>query len=127
MPKCVNPDRHGFGEGQPVQATDAPASPLSPVVSTDRERLEALAKSIESITDFRTRVVQVKRGDPEVLHVVNPVAGYLSDDISCRPLDRERDESGDLWLFWSWGDEIGPADSPDAVALAVKRVLTPEV
>jgi hypothetical protein len=95
------------------------------VVSPERERLEALAKSIEAITDFRYRVVQIKRGGPEVLHVVKPVAGHLSEDIACRTLDR--DESDALWFFWSRGDGIGPADCPDGAAEAIKRVLTPEV
>lgn len=97
---------------------------LNLVIRPERERLEALAEEIKAVTDFRVRVVQRERGGPEVLHVVNPVAGarHLSEDIACR----RHDEVDELWFFWSWGDDVGPADCPEGAAMAVKYVLTPE-
>lgn len=88
----------------------------------ERDHLEALGKAVEAITDFGTRVVQAERSGPVFLHVVNPAAESLSEDITCRT---ER-VSGDLWFWWSWDDTIAPAEDPAGAAQAIKRVLTPK-
>jgi hypothetical protein len=52
------------------------------------------------------------------LHVVNPAAPALAEDIYAGPC-----RTGGWWYWWSWAERIGSCDDVGAAALQISRVL----
>lgn len=65
---------------------------------------------------FRVRLT-VPRGRPASLHVMNPDASGLTENILA-----EAGTDG-WWFWWSWAERIGVADDVPAAADRVARVL----
>ncbi len=52
------------------------------------------------------------------LHVVNPAASALAEDVY---LGRSQD--GDWWFWWSWAERIGSEADLEGAAVLIERVL----
>jgi hypothetical protein len=73
---------------------------------------EVLARS-----GLATRVVTPPGRMPS-LHVVNPAAAALAEDVY---LGRSRD--GVWWFWWPWAERIATRDDLEGAAMMIKRVL----
>ena len=86
-----------------------------------REHLKRLAEGIEAETSLRPRVVAAHGSDIGItsLHVVNPAARDLSEDIGCDLLD------GEWWFTWalSTNGTLGPVHDVDGAVRIINRVL----
>lgn len=52
------------------------------------------------------------------LHVVNPLAGALAEDVYAG-----RGQDGLWWFWWSWAERITLSEDPEAAAALIERVL----
>jgi hypothetical protein len=59
----------------------------------------------------------IPQGGPPSLHVVNPRASALAENILAESTD------GTWWFWWSWAERIAPADDLGEAAGRVTRVL----
>jgi hypothetical protein len=90
------------------------------------EKATALARTriayLESLGDelrvrgFAVRLM-IPQGGPPSLHVVNPRASALAENILAEST------AGVWWFWWSWAERIAPADDPAEAADRVTRVL----
>ena len=83
-----------------------------------RTRIEYLERLGDELTGRGMRVrVTVPRGRPPSLHVMNPDASALTENILA--------ESGvdGWWYWWSWAERIAVADDVAGAADLVVRVL----
>ena len=80
--------------------------------------LEGLGDELRN-RGFAVRLM-IPQGGPPSLHVVNPLASALAENILA-----ECAESGDgaWWFWWSWAERIAPADDLEEAADRVTRVL----
>ena len=83
-----------------------------------RAHLSALGSALLAVPPLRVRAVQSTRAGPVSLHVLNPDASNLAEDIGC-----VSDKRGGWWFTWSWGDRIGPASDTNGAARAIGYVL----
>src|SRR4051812_11512552 len=65
---------------------------------------------------FAVRLTVPREGPPN-LHVVNPRASALAENILAESTE------GGWWFWWSWAERIGPADELAEAADRVVRVL----
>lgn len=65
---------------------------------------------------FAVRLM-IPQGGPPSLHVVNPLASALAENILAEST------GGAWWFWWSWAERIAPADDLGDVADRVTRVL----
>ncbi|WP_026412033.1 hypothetical protein [Actinomadura oligospora] len=84
-------------------------------VKTRIEHLEELGDELLG-RGLRVRLI-VPRGQAPCLHVTNPDAPVLTENILA-----EQDADG-WWYRWSWGERLAPAGSVVAAADLVQRVL----
>jgi hypothetical protein len=59
----------------------------------------------------------IPQGGPPSLHVVNPRASALAENILAETTD------GIWWFWWSWAERIGITDDLDHAATTITRVL----
>jgi hypothetical protein len=59
----------------------------------------------------------IPQGGPPSLHVVNPRASALAENILAEPA------AGTWWFWWSWAERIALADDAVEAADRVTRVL----
>jgi hypothetical protein len=78
--------------------------------------LEGLAGALAR-RGLRTRLV-APQGRVPSLHVVNPLASALAEDIYA---GKSRD--GTWWFWWSWAERIGESNDLDAAAARIATVL----
>ena len=52
------------------------------------------------------------------LHVVNPAASVLAEDVYTG-----RGQDGTWWFWWSWAERIASGEDLDGAAAMIKRVL----
>jgi hypothetical protein len=78
--------------------------------------LEGLAGALAR-RGLRTRLV-TPHGRIPSLHVVNPLASALAEDIYAG-----KSKDGTWWFWWSWAERIGDAADVDAAAARIARVL----
>jgi len=79
-------------------------------------RLEPLADTLTR-HGLRTRLVTPPGRVPS-LHVVNPAAPALAEDVYA---GRGRD--GQWWFWWSWAERIAAGDDLAEAARRIRRVL----
>jgi hypothetical protein len=121
--------RTGSASGLPVasasgvQATSASgvqAGSSSPAVSqtwqVNLARLEGLAEVLVR-RGLRARLVTPPGRVPS-LHVVNPSAGALAEDVYAG-----RGQDGLWWFWWSWAERIAAGEDVDGAAAMIERVL----
>jgi hypothetical protein len=80
--------------------------------------LEGLGEALTTL-GLRTRLMEPQGRIPS-LHVVNPLAPVLAEDIYAG-----RGQDGVWWFWWSWAERIGESDDLDAAAARIARVLAP--
>ena len=80
--------------------------------------LESLAEALVR-RGLQTRLMAPEGRIPS-LHVVNPAASVLAEEIYAG-----RGQDGTWWFWWSWAERIGESDDLDAAATAIARVLAP--
>jgi hypothetical protein len=80
------------------------------------ERLEALAEALAR-HGLRTRLMTPPGRVPS-LHVVNPSASALAEDIYAG-----RSQDGTWWFWWSWAERIAAEEDLDGAATLIRRVL----
>jgi hypothetical protein len=79
-------------------------------------RLEGLA-GILADRGLRTRLL-TPRGRVPSLHVVNPSAAQLAEDVYAG-----RGQDGQWWFWWSWAERIAAGDDLEGAAALIERVL----
>src|SRR5216683_1231504 len=78
--------------------------------------LESLAEELAR-RGLRTRLMTPQGRIPS-LHVVNPAASVLAEDIYAG-----RGQDGVWWFWWSWAERIAVSDDLAAAASLIGRVL----
>lgn len=83
-----------------------------------RTRIAYLERLGDELRDrgFAVRLT-VPQGGPPSLHVVNPHASALAENILAES------SAGTWWFWWSWAERIAPADDLRSAAGRVTRVL----
>lgn len=105
-----------------VEQSDA-AGPR-PLADPRRERLEALAARVNAAAQLRARVVSPSRSGTgtgtTTVHVVNPAAAHLAEDIGCDLIE------GAWWFTWPLNNSgtLGPADDLDGAVRVITHVLS---
>jgi hypothetical protein len=79
-------------------------------------KLEELAEKLTQ-QGLRARLVTPPGRIPS-LHVVNPAAAALAEDVYA---GRGRD--GQWWYWWSWAERIASGDDTAGAASRIRRVL----
>ncbi len=79
-------------------------------------RLEELARALAD-RGLRTRLMTPPGRVPS-LHVVNPAAASLAEDVYAG-----RAEDGLWWFWWSWAEQIALGEDTDGAAAMISRVL----
>jgi hypothetical protein len=79
-------------------------------------RLEGLA-AILADRGLRTRLL-TPRGRVPSLHVVNPSASALAEDVYAG-----RGQDGRWWFWWSWAERIAAGEDLEGAAALIERVL----
>jgi hypothetical protein len=94
-----------------------------PIVSDDAAALtRARIAYLENLGDelrargFAVRLTIPREGPPS-LHVVNPRASALAENILAESTE------GGWWFWWSWAERIAPAEDLGSAADRVVRVL----
>jgi hypothetical protein len=84
-----------------------------------RTRIAYLESLGDELRDrgFAVRLM-VPQGGPPSLHVVNPLASALAENILAEST------AGAWWFWWSWAERIAPADDLGGAADRVTRVLS---
>ena len=86
------------------------------VRQTNLARLEGLAGALTS-RGLRARIMTPPGRVPS-LHVVNPLAGALAEDVYAG-----RGQDGLWWFWWSWAERIALSEDLEAAAARIERVL----
>ncbi|HET9897030.1 MAG TPA: hypothetical protein VFQ44_19015 [Streptosporangiaceae bacterium] len=79
-------------------------------------RLEVLGEELAK-RGLRTTVVSLSGRVPS-LHVVNPTAARLAEDVYVG-----RSQDGLWWFWWPWAERIAPGDEAGEAAAVIARVL----
>ena len=79
-------------------------------------RLEGLAQALAQHS-LRARLVTPPGRVPS-LHVVNPDASALAEDVYAGPC-----QDGQWWFWWSWAERIAEGDDLAGAAMRISRVL----
>jgi hypothetical protein len=96
-----------------MSATQAPESQTW---QANLARLEGLA-GVLIRHGLRARVVTPPGRVPSV-HVVNPAASALAEDVYAG-----RGQDGLWWFWWSWAERIAASEDLEGAASLIKRVL----
>lgn len=96
----------------PGQASDNRSS--APPLLLDR--LEGLASELAR-HGLNTRLI-TPAGRVPSLHVVNPQASRLAEDVYVG-----RSQDGLWWFWWPWAERIAPAGDMQTAATLIARVL----
>jgi hypothetical protein len=107
----VVPPRQAQRESGAIAAS-GPAQAVHPYLT----RLEGLAKVL-SRQGLRVSLMAPPGRVPS-LHVVNPAASVLAEDVYT---GRGRD--GAWWFWWSWAERIASGEDLEGAAAMIKRVL----
>jgi hypothetical protein len=97
-----------------TETQQAPAPGQAPHIYLDR--LEGLAEVLAR-HGLRTSLMAPPGRVPS-LHVVNPAASALAEDVYAG-----RGQDGTWWFWWSWAERIAIWDDLDGAADLIKQVL----
>jgi hypothetical protein len=93
-----------------------PASGAAQALHVYLNRLERLA---EVLAHHGLRAsLMAPPGRVPSLHVVNPAASALAEDVYAG-----RGQDGTWWFWWSWAERIATWDDLEGAAALIKRVL----
>jgi hypothetical protein len=90
--------------------------PASRTWQANLARLEGLAVVLVS-HGLRARVLTPPGRVPS-LHVVNPAAAVLAEDVYAG-----RGQDGRWWFWWSWAEQIAADEDLEGAASTIERVL----
>lgn len=96
------------------RASDEPGTEQKPQHFLDR--LEGLAEELDR-HGLTTRLM-APTGRVPSLHVVNPAAARLAEDVYVG-----RSQDGLWWFWWPWAERIAPGDELTTAAVLIARVL----
>src|SRR5215469_9080570 len=99
--------------GDNMTATD---TPVSHTWRVNLARLEGLAEVLAG-RGLRARIVAPPGRVPS-LHVVNPQASALTEDVYAG-----RGQDGRWWFWWSWAEQIAVGEDLEGAAARIGRVL----
>jgi len=99
-------------DGTWTGTTPGPAQVLHAYLS----RLEMLAEVLAR-HGFQASVITPPGRVPS-LHVVNPAAAVLAEDVYTG-----RGQDGTWWFWWSWAERIASAEDLEAAAAMIEQVL----
>jgi hypothetical protein len=88
----------------------------APALRVYLSRLEGLAEVLAH-HGLRTSLMAPPGRVPS-LHVVNPAASVLAEDVYAG-----RGQDGTWWFWWSWAERIAAGEDLDGAAARIKRVL----
>jgi hypothetical protein len=115
QPGLVQPPAPQPGAGQPV--APEPVLPAhSQVWQANLARLAGLGEILDQ-HGLRTRLITPPGRVPS-LHVVNPQASALAEDVYAG-----RAQDGLWWFWWSWAERITLGEDLEGAASRIKRVL----
>jgi hypothetical protein len=97
-----------------TETQQAPTSGQAPHIYLNR--LEGLAEVLAK-HGLRTSLMAPPGRVPS-LHVVNPAASALAEDVYAG-----RGQDGTWWFWWSWAERIAAWDDLDGAAALIKQVL----
>jgi hypothetical protein len=97
-------------------AVSATATAASQARRTNLARLEGLAELLGQY-GLRARLVTPPGRVPS-LHVVNPLATALAEDVYAG-----RGQDGRWWFWWSWAERIAASEDLEGAAAMIRRVL----
>lgn len=100
-------------EGDGVTAAQIPVSPAR---RANLARLERLAEELAAC-GLRARLITPPGRVPS-LHVVNPAAAALSEDVYAG-----RGPDGTWSYWWSWAEQIAAGEDHAGAAARIRRVL----
>jgi hypothetical protein len=80
------------------------------------DRLAGLAEELGRLG--MTSRLTAKAGRMPSLHVVNPAASMLAEDVYVG-----RSQDGLWWFWWPWAERIAPGDQAATAAALIARVL----
>jgi hypothetical protein len=83
-------------------------------------RLEGLAKVLAH-HGLRASLMAPPGSAPS-LHIVNPEASVLAEDVYARG-----GQDGSCWFWWSWAEQIAASEDLEGAAARIKRVLAARV
>src|SRR5215472_4659279 len=89
---------------------------VNPTWRLNLARLEGLAEVLAG-RGLRARVV-APPGQVPSLHVVNPEASALAEDVYAG-----RGQDGLWWFWWSWAEQIAVGDDLEGAATMIEHVL----
>ncbi len=101
-------------EAQPVETQRQPA--IAGDGPACLSRLEGLAAELDG-HGLRARLV-TPAGRLPSLHVVNPAAAALAEDVYAGP-----GRDGQWWFWWSWAERIAAGTDVAAAARRISHVL----
>jgi len=104
----------GTAPAEAVPATWAEAVPAT--WQANLARLEGLAEALAA-RGLRARLITPPGRVPS-LHVVNPSASALAEDIYAG-----RGQDSRWWFWWSWAERIAMAEDLDGAAAMISHVL----
>jgi hypothetical protein len=84
--------------------------------TTGLARLEGLAEVLAN-HGLRARLI-ARPGRVPSLHVVNPSASALAEDVYAG-----RGQDGLWWFWWSWAERIAAGEDLEGAATMIERVL----
>jgi hypothetical protein len=92
------------------------SEPVAPRWHANLTRLEGLAEVLDH-HGLRTRLVTPPGRLPS-LHVVNPSATALAEDVYAGP-----GPDGLWWFWWPWAERIAAGEDLEGAATMIERVL----
>jgi hypothetical protein len=103
-------------EAEYAAQASTPMSAASPTWQANLARLEGLAEVLAH-HGLRARLMTPRGGVPS-LHVVNPLAAALAEDVYAG-----RGQDGLWWFWWSWAERIAAGEDLEGAAAMIRRVL----
>jgi hypothetical protein len=104
------------GDNMTMEAQQARSTDGTEGWRANLARLEGLAEVLAN-HGLRTRVV-IPPGRVPSLHVVNPSASALAEDVYAG-----RGQDGLWWFWWSWAERIAASEDLEGAATMIEHVL----
>jgi hypothetical protein len=110
-------------EAQQAHRAAQAAGSLGVVSSGPAQVLQAYLSRLEGLAEMLSRhglraSLMAPPGRVPSLHVVNPEASVLAEDVYIG-----RGPDGTWWFWWSWAERIASGEDLDGAAAMIKQVL----
>jgi hypothetical protein len=110
-------------EAQQARGAAHTAGSLEALSSGPAQVLHAYLGRLEGLAEVLSRhglraTLMAPPGRAPCLHVVNPEASALAEDVYIG-----RGQDGTCWFWWSWAERIASGEDLDGAAAMIKQVL----